>query len=62
MVEIVLTNKGDMVIELAHCEMMKKVRVFTLRDSKKVTDGMGTVKLSPGKSSNNVPTFLQNCL
>ncbi|XP_045165133.2 putative helicase MOV-10 [Mercenaria mercenaria] len=50
MVEITITNKGDVPVELAHCEMMKKVRVFTLRDSKKVTDGMGTAKLSPGDS------------
>ena len=48
MVEIVLTNTGDVDVELAHCEMMKKLRVFTLRDSKKVTDGMGSAKISPG--------------
>ncbi|XP_060555779.1 uncharacterized protein LOC132716503 [Ruditapes philippinarum] len=53
MVEIVLTNKGDMEVELAHCEMMKKVRVFTLRDNKKVTDGMGTVKLIPAHLNYN---------
>lgn len=47
-IDITITNKREHDIDLVHCEMMKKVRVFTLRDSKKVTDGMGTVTLKPG--------------
>lgn len=47
--DIVLTNVGNALVELAHCEMMKRCRVFTLNDSKKVTDGMGTVQLKPGE-------------
>jgi len=46
--EIILTNHSEKTLELAHCEMMKKCRVFALNDSKKVTDGMGKVKLKPG--------------
>lgn len=46
--EIILTNNGNIPLELAHCEMMKRCRVFTLNDSKKVTDGMGKVLLKPG--------------
>lgn len=47
--DIVLTNVGNALIELAHCEMIKRCRVFTLNDSKKVTDGMGKVQLRPGE-------------
>ncbi|KAL4226712.1 Helicase MOV-10 [Mactra antiquata] len=46
--DIVVSNVGNKLIELLHCEMMKKVRVFTLRDSKKVTDGMKSVQIYPG--------------
>ena len=41
--------KGDHPVELLHCEMLKKVRVFKLNDPKRVTDGLGTVILKPGK-------------
>ena len=42
--------KGDHPVELLHCEMLKKVRVFKLNDPKRVTDGFGTVILKPGKA------------
>lgn len=49
-IDITISNKGVLVLELAHCEMMKKVRVFTLRDSKNVTDGMASAVLTPGET------------
>lgn len=46
--DITLTNTSSIDIELAHCEMMRKCRVFTLNDSKKVTDGMASYMIKPG--------------
>ncbi|XP_052781823.1 putative helicase MOV-10 [Mya arenaria] len=49
--DLVLQNVSTVPVELAHCEMMKKCRVFTLQDSSHVTDGMGkTAVIRPGQS------------
>ena len=46
---LTIKNNGKSAVELLHCEMLKKVRVFTLNDPAKVTDGLGTAILKSRK-------------
>lgn len=41
-------NQTREAVNLLHCEMLKRMRVFKLDDMKKVTEGKGTVSLIPG--------------
>ncbi|XP_078339905.1 putative helicase MOV-10 isoform X1 [Crassostrea virginica] len=43
-----IENETQEVVELCHCEMLKRMRVFRLDDVKKVTEGQGGVHLIPG--------------
>ncbi|XP_061178747.1 putative helicase MOV-10 [Saccostrea echinata] len=43
-----LENQTEEMVELLHCEMLKRMRVFKLDDVKKVTEGQGAVPLIPG--------------
>ncbi|KAL3851912.1 hypothetical protein ACJMK2_015607 [Sinanodonta woodiana] len=46
---LMVENKSkDNLVELIHCEMLKRVRVFQMEDANKVTDSMGTAVLHPG--------------
>ena len=47
--DLIVVNNGTHEAELLNCEKMKRLKVFTLNDSKKVTDGSGRVKLKPGQ-------------
>ena len=47
---LTVQNKGKCDMELLHCEMLKKIRVFTLSDQARVTDALRTVVLKPGKT------------
>lgn len=44
-----IENETQEVVELCHCEMLKRMRVFRLDDVKKVTEGQGGVHLIPGR-------------
>ena len=45
---IAVKNNGNFDVELLHCEMLKKIRVFTLSDEARVTDAVRTVVIKPG--------------
>lgn len=42
-------NHTPEVVELLHCEMLKRMRVFKLDDAKKMTEGRESVSINSGR-------------
>lgn len=42
-------NHTPVVVQLLHCEMLKRMRVFKLDDTKKMTEGRQAVSINSGK-------------
>lgn len=55
---IVKNNSTKDVIDLMHCEMLKRIRVFSLHDEKGVTEQQDKVAVLPG--NHTLHNFLAN--